>query len=68
MCLKKFFKFRKMQEKKENKYLDADFISKNKEALTESMVLNNELNPNQKPITADVNKDTDKPEKNILAG
>jgi len=59
MWLKKFFKFIKMQENKENNYPDADFISKNKGALTASMVLNNELNPNQKPITEDVNKDND---------
>src|SRR4030042_5713974 len=67
MCLKNFFKFRKMQEKKENKYMDADFIYKNKEALTASMVLNNELNPNQKPITADVDKDTDKQDKKYFS-
>ena len=49
-----------MQEKKENNYLDADFISKNKAALTASMV---ELNPTQKPIIEDVNKDNDKQDK-----
>src|SRR5665647_2468870 len=67
MCLKKFFKFRKMQEKKENKYLDADSISKNKGTLTASMVLNNELNPNQKPIAADGNKDAGKPGKKYFS-
>ena len=54
MCLKKLFKFRKIQEKKENKYVDADFVSINKEALSASIVLTNELNPNQKTIGANV--------------